>query len=48
MRQRAKKIMIARKKVSGRKRSQRQKLTEKQGQQSKRLFSRKKEGEGVD
>jgi hypothetical protein len=48
MRQRQKKIMIARKKVSGRKRRETQKLTEKHGQQSKRLFNREKEGTGVD
>ena len=40
--------MIAKKKVSGSKRRERQKLTEKQGQQFIKLFSRKEEGEGVD
>ena len=48
MRQRQKKIMIARKKASGRKGSERQKLTEKHDQKCKRLLSREKEGEGVD
>ncbi len=43
MRQRPQRIMIARKKIRGRKRRERQKLAEKQGQQSKRLFSRKEE-----
>ena len=41
---RIKKIMIARRKISRRKKTERQKIAEKQGQQSKRLFSRKKEG----
>ena len=48
MRQRQKKIMIARKKVNGRKRRETQKLTEKHDQQLKRLLSREKEGKGVD
>ena len=48
MRQRQKKIMIARKKVDGRKRRETQKLTEKHDQQLKRLFSREGEGKGVD
>ena len=41
-------MMIARKKVRGKKGGERQKLTEKQDQQFKRLFSRKEEGKGVD
>ena len=48
MRQRQKKIMIAKKKVSGRKRGERQKITEKNDQKFKRLFSREKEGDSVD
>ena len=48
MRQRQKRIMIAKKKASGRKGSERQKRTEKHDQKFKRLFSREKEGEGVD
>jgi hypothetical protein len=48
MRQRQKRIMIAKKKASGRKGSERQKLTEKHDQKFKRLFSKDKEGKGVD
>ena len=48
MRQRQKKIMMAKKKVSGRKRREAQKLAEKHDQRSNRLFSREKEGKGAD
>jgi len=48
MRQRQKKIMIAKKKVSGRKRREAQKLAEKRDQQSEGLFRREKKGKGVD